>query len=725
MIGGGVPLETYYTGSDIKFHFPYDGFGWLPMLPTPWIYALLVVLALAGLSMAGGFCYRASAVAVFLTWGYLYAVESTRTYFQSYYYIELLFTFLMIWVPAARKYSVDAWLARSQSRPRTVPYWAILLLRGQLVIAYFYAGVAKLNLDWLLDAAPIRWDLLDPSLTTPYEPYLTAAQLGLLKSILHSTHLAYFLCYAGVAFDLSIGFLLLVRRTRILGIILMVGFHAINHFFIFRNIDWFPLVGITTALIFLDPDWPERFWNWLRHPRFVKPDWGWFALGGVLLPPIGAALGWKLKASPVCQEAKPQPRLAYCTAPFVVVWLTWQALFPIRHYFIPGDARFTYEGISFSWRLKAEDHRAMAFQMFIKDPQILVPEGAGRVRVNWNEWHGDKVIYRRVTPGGIDWARLPEIVVLLEPTTGERILYNPYSGGNRTEGESRERVSRIWQEVYGRQPQSIGRTLPVGQVLDSVSAELRVAGQSQEAASIADLASLCKQVDRSDTPPPPERLGILRQARAVLERLHANDEAGRMSALLRLIDPFAVEGEPGRSFLLIEDSQLIDQSSPYSPKVVRDLWKPSDYTRARHGSFDDNLGGDPLVICLSDLGGAAKHMLPQACVFDSQAHPERPEYITWNSYKDLNPSKYGHASNQPFYLRRYADRVASLWKQEYGRRPVVQAMTAASLNGRPYQLLVDPTADLASVPVLWFRHNSWIKDLEMPRIPPEGLARAR
>jgi hypothetical protein len=32
---------------------------------------------------------------------------------------------------------------------------------------------------------------------------------------------------------------------------------------------------------------------------------------------------------------------------------------------------------------------------------------------------------------------------------------------------------------------------------------------------------------------------------------------------------------------------------------------------------------------------------------------------------------------------------------------------------------------LASVPVLWFRHNSWIKDLEMPRIPPEGLARAR
>jgi hypothetical protein len=66
--------------------------------------------------------------------------------------------------------------------------------------------------------------------------------------------------------------------------------------------------------------------------------------------------------------------------------------------------------------------------------------------------------------------------------------------------------------------------------------------------------------------------------------------------------------------------------------------------------------------------------------------------------------------------------VASLWEQEYGRRPKVHALTTEmSLNGRPHQLLVDPSADLASVPASWFRHNSWIKDLEMPRIPRDAL----
>jgi len=84
-----------------------------------------------------------------------------------------------------------------------------------------------------------------------------------------------------------------------------------------------------------------------------------------------------------------------------------------------------------------------------------------------------------------------------------------------------------------------------------------------------------------------------------------------------------------------------------------------------------------------------------------------------------------HTSLQAFYLRRYARRVASLWEEEYARRPAVHALTKVSLNGRPHQLLVDPNVDLASVPVTWFGHNSWIKDLETPRIPREALAESQ
>ena len=114
-------LETYYTGAD-------DG---------------LTVMA----DVAAGL--------VFLIWGYLYAIECTRTYRMSYYYLERLTTFLLIWMPAARVFSLDALLFKD-TRSETIPFWPVALLRGQLVTTYFHAGLAKVNADWLLDAMPVR-----------------------------------------------------------------------------------------------------------------------------------------------------------------------------------------------------------------------------------------------------------------------------------------------------------------------------------------------------------------------------------------------------------------------------------------------------------------------------------------------------------------------------------------------------------------------------------------
>jgi hypothetical protein len=719
MMQGHIPLERYFTGPDIKFHLPYEMLGWLPLLPAPWIHALVGILALAGVSMALGFCYRASAVTVFLAWGYLFAVESTRTYWQSYYYVELLFTFLLIGMPAARRYSIDAWLARRQNLPRTVPYWTVFLLRGQLVIAYFYAGVSKLNLDWLLDAAPLRWNLADAHVATDLQPHLTAAQLDLVQGILHNATFAYFIAYAGVAFDLSIGFLLLIRRTRIFAMLLLVLFHATNHFVIYDNIDWFPLVGVTTALIFLDPDWPERLWSWLRRPRLATPDWSWLAAGTILFPVIGASLGWKSKPSRPFEDTAERGQVGRCAAPFVVVWLVWQTLMPLRHYLIPGDGRFTYEGLSFSWRLKADDHRALSVQVFVEDRAILARDDTGRMRIDWNQWHGERVLYRRITPGRINWQQLPEIVVLLEPLIGERVVYNPLAGSSapRTEAESRERVRRIWQEFYGRQPQIVGPTaLP--QVLTSISARLAAAGLHEQSARLGDLVARAQQPDQNEL----ETRRTHHAMRALLNDLRSRDEHGEMMADLQGLDPFALEGEIHRPspFLLIEDAPLFAGSGASPRQVNRAAWKNGRDTGQR-SPMDVYTGGEPLVVYMGDIGGDARHALPQACILDSQDHPERPPYIWWNSLRDLSPSKFMHISNQAFYLRRYARRIASLWEKDYARRPAVHAKTAVSLNGRPYQLLVDPVADLATVPVTRFGHNAWIRDMEMPRIPREAL----
>jgi len=717
---GATPLETYYTGSDIKFNFPYEGFEWLPLLPREWIYALVGLQALAGLTMAVGLWHRASTVTVFLTWAYLFLVESTRTYWQSHFYLELLVTFLLIWMPAARKWSIDAWLARGQNLPRTVPYWTLLLLRGQLVIAYFYAGVAKVNADWLLDAVPVRWFLREAHVTDPYQGYLSAAHFELFKGLVHSAGFAYFISYTGLIFDLSAGFLLLIRRTRIFALILMALFHATNHFLIFADIGWFPLLGITTALIFLAPDWPERFWSWLGRPHPARPDWKWFVGGAILFPIVGAALGWKSKAGSTAPEPKERHQIGNRVAPFVVLWLVWQTLLPIRHYFMPGDGRFTYEGLSFSWRLKTDMRRAFGHQVFIKDTKIISDDETGHTRINWNEWHGDKAIYRQVKPGAINWSLLPEIVVLLEPMIGERIVYNPFARSIQTEIEARERVSAIWQEVYGRQPQAVRGTMPLSQVLDWISTGLRGGGQSQEAAAVAALVSRTKQIEQNGLDP--REAGKIRSEVAeLLNRLYGRDAKGEMTSFLRAMTPFALEGEPPRHFLLIDDRQLFDQSRLRANRLDRNVWKNCQYTAQQGGPLKIYAGGEPLVIYKTDLGAEARDMLLQACIFDSQDHPERPPYIWWNSPKDLTASKFIHVSNQAFYLRRYATRVATLWEKEYGRRPIVNALTSVWFNGRPPQELVDPNVDLASVPVTWFGHNPWIRDLQMPRIPREAV----
>ena len=217
---------------------------------------MVITLGLAGVFVATGFLYRISAVLLFFIWGYLYVVESTRTYWMSYYYLELLLAFLLIWLPAARCFSVDKLLKRNQPNIREIPFWPIVVIRGQLVITYFYAGVAKLNLDWIQQAQPVKYFLSQAHVSV---------SIPLIDRLIHTSSFAFFLSYSGLIFDLSIGFILLVRRTRWIGLALMLVFHSTNSLLLFNDLLWFPLLGITTATIFLDPDWPDSLLDRIKR----------------------------------------------------------------------------------------------------------------------------------------------------------------------------------------------------------------------------------------------------------------------------------------------------------------------------------------------------------------------------------------------------------------------------------------------------------------------------
>jgi len=250
---------------------------------------------------------------------------------------------------------------------------------------------------------------------------------------------------------------------------------------------------------------------------------------------------------------------------------------------------------------------------------------------------------------------------------------------------------------------------------------LSAAGLREESAQLAGLVPRAKQLNQLE---PAEAMKTFRAIRETLDVLRSRDANGAMLSYLRALHPFALDAPSHlpHPFLLIEDPLLFEGSGNQLRRMNAPVWKASSYAGGPRGSLDVYVGGQPLVIYVGDIGQAeGKSMMPLACIFDSEEHPEHPPYIWWNGLRDLSPSKLMHVSNQAFYLRRYARRVASLWEADYGRRPAVRARTAVSLNGRPYQLLVDPDADLAAVPVVWFGHNPWIKHLETPRIPRQAL----
>lgn len=681
--GGRSHLEVYYAGKDVTFNFPYESFSWLPLLPGPWIQGIVILMGVAGFAMALGYRYRIASVLTFLTWGYLYAVECTRTYWMSYFYLELLSLFLMMFMPAASRLSLDA-RRGAAGGGMAIPFWPLVVFRAQLIVTYFYAGYAKLTPDWLFEGVPVRIFLDKPWVIARLKAVLPSF-LGTPEQWVHSPALIYFLSWAGAGFDLVIGFLLIARRTRPMGMLMMVMFHSFNHFILFTDIGWFPLLGVTTATIFLEPDWPTRFMRWLSKPHIPAFDRKWFFGGVVTIPLVGAALGWRAKPTPADPRALPI-RLARFTVPFVVVWITFQALFPLRHYLIPGDVRFTFEGLSWSWRLKTEVYRCQLGVISLSSPSFLKRNPDGSSQFNWDQWPEEKTLFGQVTPSALDWSKLPELFVIFEPRTGDRILYNPLSStvSDHSEAAATARIAELWTSLYGRKPELAAPTAPLARILEGYERAMRRRGKQFNSA--AEVLSSFNSV-RED-----------------------NGELANRMPVLRRIDPFAWSSRPPKHelFFLVEDRQLLKDPAAPIPRIDASKWKnPPSVAMALTGAPTN---ASPMLVLHSELGMDEGEYLPRFYVAKSYDFPDRGIEVRWNVPRDVSISKGMHLSMQPFLLRRYSHRVADAWQEAHGQRPAVHARTSVSLNLHPGQPIVDPEADLASVRASWLTHNPWILD---------------
>ena len=100
------------------FHFKYYGFEWVQSLGEPGMYVLFALVMLASVCMFIGYKYRLSALAFFIGFTYIELIDKT-TYLNHYYFISLV-SFLMVFLPANRYFSLDAKLSpKLQTRKNT------------------------------------------------------------------------------------------------------------------------------------------------------------------------------------------------------------------------------------------------------------------------------------------------------------------------------------------------------------------------------------------------------------------------------------------------------------------------------------------------------------------------------------------------------------------------------------------------------------------------------
>lgn len=296
-------IDTFYAQP--RMYFPYSGFAWMRPLPQPGMYLLFALIGLAALCLAIG--YRARLAAALFCLGFTYVHLIDKTNYLNHYYLISLVSGLLTVMPVGGALSIDAW-RDPQKRKRTIPAWMPNVLRFQVGIVYLFAGLAKIDADWLLAAEPLRIWLSG------------ASDVPWLGSVLQLTSVAYAFSWAGMLFDLTIPVWLSWRRTRVAAYIAVIGFHAITGWLF--PIGLFPVVMIAFTTVFFAPDWPRR---WLPNTM------------------TGAA------AEPPCKRPRRQRRGPVLA--FLAVWGLVQLIVPLRFLAWPGCVNWTEDGFRFAWRV--------------------------------------------------------------------------------------------------------------------------------------------------------------------------------------------------------------------------------------------------------------------------------------------------------------------------------------------------------------------------------------
>lgn len=321
-----------------KFHFSYLGFEWIPYPNATVLYFIFSMMLIACVGFILGFFYRIAALTFFVLFTYVELLDKT-TYLNHYYFVSLI-ALLMVFLPANRFFSLDSYYGFVPAQ-KTVPNWTIAILKFQMGVVYVFAGIAKLEPDWLLNAQPLKYWLH----TSHHWPFF--------GDLLKQDWVAYFFSWFGCLYDLLIVFFLLNVKTRNVAYVFVIIFHLTT--WLLFPIGVFPWVMMAGTTIFLSVNFHERVLNFLRFR--------WLRVPGLRLRSATGELEIATKNIITNQSYDKSKIINYLLA----LYITIQILVPFRYLLYPGNLFWTEQGFRFSWRVMLMEKTGYA-EFYIVDP---------------------------------------------------------------------------------------------------------------------------------------------------------------------------------------------------------------------------------------------------------------------------------------------------------------------------------------------------------------------
>jgi len=305
--------------------FPYTGFEFIKPMSQSNMHSLILLMLLCDILIALGLFFRAACVTFSI--GTFYILMLDKGIYNNHIYMFSLVALILAFTNAHNQYSIKSLFTKAKTN--LVPVWNVWLLRFQVIVVYFFGGIAKLNYDWIINQEPTK-------------SYLQTS--GITNQMLVS-----FFTYGGIIFDLGIGFALLFKRTRLAAFILVILFNITNHN-LFNDIGVFPFVMLATSILFFNPEDFSIF-----NKKVIEQD--------------------KKKKKETTIEEQKNNVVAKSNTPLfenfamlaISIFVAFQILFPLRFLLYTNDPNWTGENNYFAWHMKSQVRDIKELNFYIED----------------------------------------------------------------------------------------------------------------------------------------------------------------------------------------------------------------------------------------------------------------------------------------------------------------------------------------------------------------------